>query len=303
VKLIVFPGAFNWPVWVAQDLGFFAKEGIEVDVSETPGSVFQFTQLIEGRADLAITLADNVVAYREGQGEVPIVGPDLVALMASDTRVFPSLITAPEIKSYQDLKGKTLSVDATKTGYANVLLAMLEAGGLAAGEYTIASVGGVKQRFEGLLAGQQAGALFNSPFESLLVAQGYNLMDTAASIFKRYQGQVLAARSSWANANRDQVTGFIRAFLAALAWLYEPGNREEAYRIFSSRQADAGPGAAKTAYQVLFHADTGFPRDGKIDPEGFKTVIDLRARFGIPKKKIGNVGDYIDTSFCEDALG
>jgi len=168
LRLVVFPGAFNWPVWVARKQGWFAAEGLEVGVTRTPGSVFQLSGLINGEFDLGITLIDNVVAYREGQGEVPAVGKDLVALMACDTRVFPSLVTLPEVRTYADLRGRTLSVDATKTGYAMVLHAMLEKGGLAPQDYRIESVGGVLQRFEGLLAGTQAGALFNSPCESLL---------------------------------------------------------------------------------------------------------------------------------------
>ena len=27
VSVIVFPGGFNWPIWVAQDQGYFAKAG------------------------------------------------------------------------------------------------------------------------------------------------------------------------------------------------------------------------------------------------------------------------------------
>ncbi len=31
VRLIVFPGAFNWPVWVARSKGWLAAEGIALD--------------------------------------------------------------------------------------------------------------------------------------------------------------------------------------------------------------------------------------------------------------------------------
>ncbi|MCZ7598620.1 MAG: hypothetical protein M5U09_14045 [Gammaproteobacteria bacterium] len=45
----------------------FARHGVRIEVMETPGSVFQLVELVEGRADLAITLVDNVLAYREGR--------------------------------------------------------------------------------------------------------------------------------------------------------------------------------------------------------------------------------------------
>ena len=95
VKLIVFPGGFNWPVWVAQQRGFFADRGVALELMTTPGSVFQWTTLAESRADMAITLMDNVVAYCEGQGAPGVVVPDAIALMGLDTRALPTLVTTP----------------------------------------------------------------------------------------------------------------------------------------------------------------------------------------------------------------
>src|SRR5712671_7571861 len=118
VSVIVFPGGFNWPIWVAQEKGYFAKGGIEVKLTPTPNSVFQLTSLIEGKFDIGATAIDNVIAYMEGQGEASVSGqPDLFVFMGGDSGLL-SLAVLPEIKTYQDLKGKTLSVDAMTTGYA-----------------------------------------------------------------------------------------------------------------------------------------------------------------------------------------
>src|SRR2546430_2247445 len=46
VSLIVFPGGFNWPIWVAQEKGYFASNGLDVKLTFTPNSVFQLTNLI-----------------------------------------------------------------------------------------------------------------------------------------------------------------------------------------------------------------------------------------------------------------
>src|SRR3989475_2844607 len=84
VEVIVFPGGFNWPIWVAQEKGLFAKDGVEVRLTPTVNSVFQLTHLIAGKFDLAMTAIDNLVAYREGQGEEPVLGSDLRAVMGGD---------------------------------------------------------------------------------------------------------------------------------------------------------------------------------------------------------------------------
>ena len=301
IRLIVFPGAFNWPVWVAARKGFFADEALEVQVSETPGSVFQLSGLIKGDFDLAITLMDNVVAYREGQGEVPLIGEDLTAFMACDTRVFPSLITLPEVRSYADLRGRTVSVDARTTGYALVLQAMLAHGGLAPHDYRIESVGGVLQRFEGLIAHRHAGALFNSPFESLLVARGFNKLDTAISVLGNYQGHVVAGRRSWAEANRATLVGFLRALRRAIAWLYDPVHRDEAFAIHDAHLPEAGAGSNAIAYATLFDPRSGFPENGEPDLDGLAKVLELRARYGAPRKRLGRPLDYYDPTYLKDS--
>jgi len=303
IRLAVFPGGFNWPVWVAEELGYFAGQRLEVLVTPIAGSVEQFTGLIQGQQDLAITLFDNLIAYSEGQGEVLLTCEDLVALMASDTRVYPALVTAPHIKSYGDLRGQVLAVDAKLTGYAIVLYAMLEAGGLTPGDYIIESVGGVQQRYQALLEGRHAGALFNSPFEGLLVSKGYNLLETAAGVVGQYQGQVLATRRSWLRGNKAVVLGFMRALLSALSWIYEPANMTRALDIFVKRQPGASIDSARTAFEVLFNANTGMPINGALNLEGVRTAAKLRERFGVPRKQLlRSMENYLEPTYLEHAL-
>jgi ABC-type nitrate/sulfonate/bicarbonate transport system substrate-binding protein len=302
VNVIVFPGGRNWPIWVAQERGLFSGRGIAVDVATTPGSVFQWTRLAMGYSNLAITLLDNVVAYREGQGEVPVLVPDAMAVMAADIRVVPALVTLPEIKSYSDLRGRTLSVDAAATGFALVLVAMLEGGGLGKDDYELTRVGGVTERFETLKRREHAGGLFYPPFAGQLSALGFNILDTASGAVGAYQNHVVAVRRGWAERNRPQVVGFIRGFSDAVEWLYDPANRAEAFAIFERNSPQRGPDAAANAYAVLFDAKTGFARKGAFDADGIAQVLALRARYGTPNKRLGVSASYCDLSFLKQAM-
>ena len=302
IRLMVFPGAFNWPIWVAQDRDLFAENGVSVQVEETPGSVVQWTSLAKGHSDLAITLMDNVVAYREGQGEAPVTVPDAIAVMASDATVMPTLVTRPDIKSYADLKGQTLSVDAVLTGLALVLFGLLENGGLKREDYEIVRTGGVIQRFEGLKRHEFAGALFNPPFSRQLEALGFRSLDTAASLMRNYQGHIVAVRQSWAEENRQALVGFIRSLSGAIDWLYEPANRIDAFAIFQKHMPAGEPDAARIAYSVLFDPQTGFSRKGMVDLEGIAQIVRLRSRFGIPTKKLGTPRTYFDPRYLEAAF-
>ncbi len=302
VNLIVFPGGFNWPVWVAQEKGLFAKNGVEVRITPTPSSVFQLTNLIDGKFDIAMTAIDNLIAYREGQGEVPKPGSDLFAFMGGDNG-FLRLVTVPEVKSFGDLRGKTLSVDALTTGYAFVLLEILERNGLQKDrDYTTAAAGGVLQRFQALMEKKHAGTLLLSPFEVQAEARGFNRLANATDVLGRYQGLVGGARKAWAEQNRDAVVGYIRAFSDAVDWLYEPGNKDEAIAIFLKNLPNANPQAAQTAYKVLLSPTDGFQKKAKIDMEGVKTVLALRSKYGQPHRSLSDPSPYYDPSFYDAAM-
>jgi ABC-type nitrate/sulfonate/bicarbonate transport system substrate-binding protein len=302
VNVISFPGGPNWPIWVAQERGLFSGRGVTVEVAATPGSVFQWTRLAMGYSNLAITLMDNVVAYREGQGEVPVQVPDAVAVMAADSRVMAALVTLPEIQSYSALRGRTLSIDVAATGFALLLVAMLERGGLGNGDYELVRVGGMADRFEALKRREHAGAMFSAPFAGRLKDIGFNILDTGKSVVDAYQNHVVAVRRGWAERNRAQVVGFIRGFSDAVEWLYDPANRAEALAIFERNSSQRGADAAANAYAVLFDAEQGFARKGAFDAEGIRQVLALRARYGTPQKQLGEAGTYCDLSFLEQAM-
>ena len=212
---LVFPGGFNWPIWVAQQKGYFSQTGIEVKLTNTPNSVFQLTGLIEGRFDIAITAIDNVVAYMEGQGEAKLDRqPDIFAFMGGDNG-FLSLVTVPEVKTYADLKGRTLSVDALTTGYAFVLLDLLERGGLKRGDFELVKAGGVLQRWDELKQKKQAGTMLITPFDII----GRPASMCCSNRRLRALSGLLAQLVDWAN-NNAKALGASSALCASrgLAW-------------------------------------------------------------------------------------
>src|SRR5512141_1120646 len=86
VIVSVFPGGFNWPLYVGIENGLFRRHGIAVRVTGTPNSVTQMTGLSQGKFEIAMTAVDNIVAYVEGQGEAPIgAQPEFFAFMGSDS--------------------------------------------------------------------------------------------------------------------------------------------------------------------------------------------------------------------------
>src|SRR5262249_47488282 len=162
---IVFPGGFNWPIWIAQDKGYFARGGIEEMLTPPPNSVFQLTNLIHGKFHIAMKANDKDIAYMEGQREAPTgTRAHMIVFLGGDNG-FLSLVGVPEVKSIADLKGKTVSVDALTTGYAFVLLDLLKRAGLNQADYKIEKAGGVLARWEALKEKKHDATMLITPFD------------------------------------------------------------------------------------------------------------------------------------------
>jgi ABC-type nitrate/sulfonate/bicarbonate transport system substrate-binding protein len=302
IALIVFPGGFNWPIWVAQEKGFFAANQVAVTITPTPNSVFQLTNLIDGKFDIAMTAIDNLIAYDEGQGEAPTSRqPDLIAFMGGDNG-FLSLVAVPEVKSYADLKGKQLSVDARTTGYAFVLEKMLQKAGLKGDDYELVKAGGVLQRFDALLEKKHAATLLLSPFEVPAQAKGFTLLGYAIDVLERYQGLVGATRRDWAAEHPAALVGYIRGYKDGVEWLYRDANKAEALAILRKNLPTMSRELAGKAYNILLDAKHGFQHNARIDIDGVRTVLALRSEYGEPKKDLTDPAKYYDSTWYDQAL-
>ena len=309
VSVNVFPGGFNWGVYVGQDKGFFAEGGIAVEIQGTPNSVTQMTDFSQGKFDIAMTAVDNIVAYVEGQGEAPI-GPqgDFTAVMGSDNS-FLSLVAAPAISKIEDLKGKTVSVDAMTTGYAFVLYEILRRHGLnkdglnkdgldkEGGDYSIVRAGGMVQRWNALREGQHAATLLSAPYNIIAQNAGFRELVKATDVIGPYQGNVAAVRRPWARDNRAKVEAYIRAYRRSIAWLYEPANRDEAIAILRRHLPQMTQEMADASYGELLDPARGFFRNCEMDSAGFDCMLELRSRYGLPAKQLNEPAKYCDLSF------
>ncbi|TCR70463.1 ABC transporter substrate-binding protein [Bosea sp. BK604] len=302
LQVIAFPGASNWPLFAGFERKFFTERGIDLQVSLTPNSRHMARELHEGRAQIALTAIDNIIAYVEGHGEEVLEGPiDFFAFMGVDDGLL-SVMTQPDVKSLAALRGTTLAVDAMTTGFAFVLRELLQQAGLRDGDVSYASVGTGAERLAALSAGACTATLLNAPLCLAAEAQGKARLLRVRDVLGSYQGVVGGARRSWAQANTRTLQAFIAGFHDSIGWLADPANKEAACAILAAKmpQLKASLGAA---YDLLI-SQGGLTRSLDIDTEGVVRVIDLRRRYSThADKPLGSPLAYIDNSFRQAALG
>lgn len=302
LSVIVFGGGMNWPLWVAESEGVFARNDLAVKVTVTPNSVFQISGLAEGKFDIATSTFDNVVAYQEGQGEAPLTAPpDFFAFMGGGSGGV-RLMASPDVKTVADLKGKTLAVDAVATGYALALRKFLQMAGLTENDYAFERVGGTPFRLEALTQNRFPATILTAPTDLTAEARGYKRLANAVDALGPYQQMTGMTTRAWAKQNEEKLIAFIRSYKFATDWLYNPANKAKALEIYLKNQPAATPAQAEAAYAELLDGKEGIQRDARLDPAGMRTVIKLRAEFGQPKKELGEPAKYIDERYYNDAV-
>jgi len=301
VRVISFDGGWNLPVWAAQRQGAFEANGVAVQTTYTPNSGVLVGALFNGRADIALALVDNLVAYQEGQGEVKIPDdPDLAVFMGADGG-FLSVVAQPGVKSFADLKGKTLSVDAMTTGAAFVLREIVARNGLTDADVKYERAGGTANRYRDLLAGKHDATLLRTPFEVLARNRGYNVLATAESL-GAYQGTAGFVRRSWAREHEAAMVGFLRGYKAGVDFVYDPANREVVEALLVANIRDMTPALAKQSYDLLLAPRGGLSRDLRPDAAGLRTVLDLRSKYATPPRQLSDGAKYVDLTWYDKAF-
>ena len=270
-------------------------------LTPTPNSVFQLTNLIDGKFDIAMTAIDNVIAYMEGQGEARTeTKPDLIVFMGGDNG-FLSLVSVPEIKNTADLKGRIVSVDALTTGYAFVLLDLLKRCGLSQADYRVEKAGGVLERWEALKQKKHDATMLITPFDIFARMAGLNVLLYAIDVYEHYQGLIGAARREWAARNPKLVEAYIRGYIAGVDFLREPRNKDYACAVLRKHLPQMPEQVAVQSHAVMT-GPAGFTPKAELDLDGVRRVLALRSEHGEPKKSMTDPTKYYVPDYYRVAI-
>jgi len=300
IRLMSFGGASNLPIWVAQEKGYFAREGVNIVFSTTQGSVPQIKALYEGKIDMISTAFDNIVAYTEGQSDIPLPGPADMFAFVGVAGGMNTLMVRPEIKGYADIKGKTVAVDALKSGYGIVLYQILQTrGGLNFDkDYKAISVGNTDQRLAAMRDNKAVAAIVGSPQDVDAIKEGFRALADAPTEIGAYQGSALVTRRPWAAAHDADMIAVTRAMAAAQDFIF--ANKAEATAILLKNSKGMSEADAAVLYDRLI-APGGLSPHALVDIKGVETVLKIRETYGEPLKKMGPPNKYVDTSYQERA--
>lgn len=285
---VISEGVYSWPLYVAQAHQLFEREGIDLEVTVTGSSSEQLKRLVAGDYDIGMQQSDHVV---RGVGR----GADLFIFMAQALAPQLTLVAAPGIAGFADLKGRDIAVDGARTGYALLLRQWLAGQGLADSDYRFLEIGGSQERFNALKTGAAVASLLNPPFDRNLLTAGFGSLGTTNENFPTYPGSIAAARRVWARQNETSLIAYIRAFDTAYAWLQDAGNREAAIGLLPAR-LNIDRATAEQSYTQI--ATCSLP---SITLGSLRQVIDVVWAAEGLKSVPGEPESYLDLSYLNKA--
>jgi ABC-type nitrate/sulfonate/bicarbonate transport system substrate-binding protein len=297
LKVKMFPGAQALPALSAASQGIFERHGLKVEILFTANSDEQRAGLAKGEFEIAQAAVDNAVAM------VELAKEDVVIVTGGDSSM-NEFIVQPEVRSFADLKGHTLLVDAPNTAYALQLKKILLMNGLKEGaDYKIYPIGGTSQRLRGMRENKDyKAAMLNLPFSLDAKAAGLKSMGRATDLIGPYQANGTFVLRRWGQANRDTLERYIAGLIEGTRWATSPANKDAAVKILAERLKVSTDTAART-WELMTDPKFGVAKDARFDMQGFRNVLALRAEIeGSWGGKAPAPDRYLDLSYYDGAM-
>ena len=198
------------PVWVAKDAGYFEKNGLNVEPVQIRGGSLITLAILTGDLPFSGAGAESVVAARASGGDII-----LLACPVDTDPVY--LITRPEIKSAQDLKGLASAVTRYGSTTHFYLRAALKHVGLNPDkDMTILQLGAGPEMVIALDRGSIAAAALSTRYAMPFLERGWPVLVDLSHTDLVYPSSCVTSSRAFIRAEPKTTHDFLRAYVAGI---------------------------------------------------------------------------------------
>ena len=270
LRVNVFRGGSNIPIYMALEKGYFSRRGITVNLQFTPNSSQQRSGLAAGKFDIAHAAVDNAVAMIE------VAKVDVVIVSGGDGGM-NELLVRQDINKPADIRGRTYVVDAPNTAFDLIGRKMFKNAGLIDGrDYKLDPIGGSEIRSKGLDTPAGAATMLNPPWNFVARDRGAKSLGRTIDLYGPYQASGAFVLRSWAKSNEQVLERYLAAFIEGCRAAQDPAQKKQVLAVLK-RELKLDDRLTELTYQELMLKGSGLSRDCAIDMPGFKNVLALRA--------------------------
>jgi NitT/TauT family transport system substrate-binding protein len=292
------------PTMLAKSKGFFAEEGLDVEILDIKGGGSQAASaLIGGSVDFSANAIDHAIKAK-------VQKKDLIAVHSHVRLPVMGVVVANkykgEIKSLADLKGRPIGVTSPGSQTHMVLGYLLAKSGVKADDVKIIGAGGSTMPLAIEKDSVHAGMMVDPFFTAFLKqGKGYALVDmfttkgTVAAMGGEVQGTTLLTRPEVIARRPATVQKMVNALVRANKLIVASSGEELAKTLPKELSGDV------TLYAESFeHAREAFPPDSLVSREGVARVIEtMRVFDAVPAGMKIEPESLFDNRYVLKALG
>src|SRR5918995_630981 len=285
--------ATNGSIWVAEDKGLFRKHGIDVEVIVVGG----------GGARVVSSLVAGDLHFSVGGGEGSVRsqlrGADTVIAASSLSKGLQRIMARPEIKNYQELKGRRIGITQYGSAAHLVILLMLKKWNMRTDQVQILQVGSSPAMLASLDKGGIDAAVLTLPTFFVAEDRGYRIVGDPITMDIFYLQNTLESTRGFLRKNRDGSLRFMRGYIEGIAYFKK--NKSESLdvmrkklRIQSEQERDNR--YLEQSYNLLANAYNDIPYPAL---KSVQTIVDKIAE-DEPKVKVRDVKSFVDESLVKE---
>lgn len=276
------------PYYFGKDKGFFAAEQLEPQlIMMAPPTAI--AAMVAGELEFSSTTGAATSAIMRG---LPI--RRIFYVQQDPVHV---LLAQPEIKSVQDLIGKTVGVTALTDAVGMSASVILRANGIEAGKVTLLALQVTDNAIQSLVTKRVAATLLAPPYVEELEAKGFvKLADARTYAPLSFIGLVTAQETM--KKSPQKVQGMVAALHRTMNYIVNPANRKEVVEYVASYHKLDLPLAEKAMVAQML----GYSKDGTKPRAAVEKEIEIY-RETLKVAKAFTPDDLEDMSFLRKAQG
>ena len=277
-------------LWVAKDTGIFARNNLDAQPIYFTGGTMSVTAMVSGDTPLIQASGPGIVS-------AGLAGAEPVYVVGGITTLDYWLMTQPEIKTPEQLKGGTVAVarfGGAADFVARYALARL---GLNPGkDVTIVQTGSTPERLAAMEARRVTGSTLVPPATFIAQRKGFHLLADVASLGLAYQHQGGVTTRKFLRENQAVVRNFVKSYIEAVHRLKT--DRAIGMKIAAKYLRLEDAELLKKTYESSID-ENKLPMKQYPTVEGIKIIIDQIAASN-PKAQSAKPQDFIDARFVEE---
>jgi NitT/TauT family transport system substrate-binding protein len=276
------------PFKVAQLKGFYREEGLDVETILIRGAV-GMQALLGGSVDYTSASGSTIAAGVRG---LPV---KLVFISSSKPQF--ELVSQPQFKSIQDLKGKIVGISSRGGSNDLIMQMILQKNGLAPNkDVTAIIVGAQEETVIALRTGRIAAALLSPPRNFLLQRDGFNRIAYSGDYLSTYANGGIGVTDEKIKTNPSEVLAFVKGTLKGLQFSRQ--NRAEMVKIMPGYLGIKDATLIDQLYDLYLSRQSV---NGSVDDPWMKGAIEFTQKtLGAAAKEVSS-SQVFDFSFVQTA--